>query len=464
MKNTPSLCKKNSPLSILPWTLAGLAFLLAVTTPALGTTQTAVVATVAADYSSSAVSIIPVDAENGARTAQNDLLPQTTSDISVSSYDNYYYLISKYGTNTVAKVDIAAPETVIWQYSTEGDETNSNPYEMVSVSSEKAYLIRYGSSTAWIVNPSAESEEDFKIGELDLSAYDEGDGVPEMAGAVIVGGKLFIMMQRLFCYSPSDAKPYIAVFDTETDTEIDTAQGEGDLKGIPLDIKDPLAIQYLEENDTIYVQGIGYYAVYGYGTGYEYDGGIVAIDPAAYSVDLILDDGDSTNHPYGNISGMVIVSPTKGYFVGCKDSYLDSVSYTLDNTLYAFDPSADNPTGTVVAGFENKSIAGMESGAYADQNGMLWVCNQTDAQVDILDTDTDTIEESVSTNLNPAKVVFTTEEDADDGDGSVGTDDDSGTCFISNVSKNGAMPPSSGALLALVILLAGLLTLRYSRK
>jgi hypothetical protein len=255
---------------------------------------------------------------------------------------------------------------------------------------------------------------------------------------------------------PSDAKPYIAVFDIDTDTEIDTAQGEGNLKGIPLDIKDPLTIQYLEENDTIYVQGIGYYAIYQYGTGYEYDGGIVAIDPAAYSVDPILDDGDATSHPYGNISGMAIVSPTKGYFIGCKDTYLDSASYTLDNTLYSFDPSADAPTGTAVTGLANKSIAGMGP----DQDGMLWVCNQTDAQMEVLDTATDAIEESVSTNLNPLKVVFTTEEDA----GSVGTDDDSGTCFIGSISDNGAMSPSSGAFLVLAMLLAGLLTLRYSRK
>ncbi len=49
----------------------------------------------------------------------------------------------------------------------------------------------------------------------------------------------------------------------------------------------------------------------------------------------------------------------------------------------------------------------MESGIYADMNGLLWICNQTDPEVLILDTDTDTVVDSVDTELNPGKVVFT---------------------------------------------------------
>jgi hypothetical protein len=397
MKTIP--CKKISPTSYILWTLTGMAFLLLAASPALcNVTQTAVVATVAADWSSSAVAVAPVDSESGQRTAQDGLLIQDNSDITLSTHGRYFYLLTRGTSNTVAKIDADSPGTVIWQYSTEGDEFFSNPYQLVIVNSEKAYLLRYGSSTAWIVNPSAETEEDFKIGELDLSAYDEGDGVPEMAGGVIAHGKLFVMMQRLNYWAPSEIKPYIAVFDVDTDEEIDTAMGEGGLKGIALEIKDPLSIQYLPENDTVYVQGLGYYPGYGY-PDYEDDGGIVAIDAYDYSTTLVLDDGEGENMPYGQISGMSMVSSTKGYFVG-YDGW-------GDNTLYTFDPSAENPVGTAVTGLQNKSIAGMESGIYVDKNGMLWVCNQTDVRVDILDTETDTIEESVSTALNPSRVVFT---------------------------------------------------------
>ena len=34
--------------------------------------------------------------------------------------------------------------------------------------------------TVWIVNPSATTSGEFKIGELDLSPYADSDGIPEM--------------------------------------------------------------------------------------------------------------------------------------------------------------------------------------------------------------------------------------------------------------------------------------------
>jgi len=266
-------------------------------------------------------------------------------------------------------------------------EPSSNPHGLVFLNSEKAYLFRYGTTKAWIIDPSTTTEAGFKIGELDLSSYADGDGIPEMESGVIVDDKLFIILQRLDqnnFWVP--LKAYVAVFDTTTDTEIDTGSPDPVL-GIPLEVKNPLSIQYLEANDTIYVQGAGNMFTS------EYTGGIESIDPDTYDTDLILDDGA----PYGNISGMSIVSATKGYFVGYAG--------WGDTTLYTFDPSTGT-VGSAVNGLEHKNIAGMESGIYPDKNNMLWVCNQTDARVDILDITTDTIDESVSTVLNPLRVVF----------------------------------------------------------
>lgn len=358
--------------------------------------QTAVVATAAADYSSGAHSVVSVNPVGGPRTASNNLAP-TISDITVTSYGNFFYRIEKYFADNVTKFSVDAPDTPIWQYSTldNPSDPTSNPYDMVFLNDRKAYLLRYGSTKAWIINPSAENEADFKIGELDLSAYDDGDGCPEMCSAVIVGDKLFIAMQRMTQAVYPDPwttnTTYVAVFDTDTDMEIDTGRGTGNMKGMPLNIRNLGAIQYLKDNGLIYVQGVGRY-------GAEYTGGIAVINPSTYGTQVILDDGDDTDHPYGNISGMAIVSPTKGYFVGYAG--------WGDNTLYSFNPSAANPAGTAVTGFENKSISGMQSGVYTDVNGLLWVCNQTDHQVDILNTDTDTIDESVDTALNPIRVVF----------------------------------------------------------
>jgi len=395
-------------------------------------TQTAVVATVAPDYSSGAHSVISVDPVGGPRTFENDLDP-TISDITVSSYSNFFFILERTGRNNVTKFNVNAPGDVMWQWSTEGAETNSNPHDLVFASAEKAYLLRYGCNTAWIVNPSATEESGFKIGELDLSAYSVGGIAPGMHSGVIADGKLFITLQRMDATWTAQTA-YVAVFDVSTDTEIDTGKGSGDMLGIPLPIKNPGAIQYLAENTTIYVQGTGRY----YGT-LEYSSGIAAINPSSYDVSMVLDDGDETDHPYGFIARMAILSATKGYFVGYAG--------WGDNTLYSFNPSDPSPVGTAIQGFENIMIAGMESGVYFDRNNFLWVCNQTDARVDILNTTTDLIDESVGTNLNPSKVVFCQEGSPDPSS----SGDSGGGCFIDTVAGSGFPIVPCIVILSLII-------------
>ncbi len=408
--------KRFSLYLLLPAVIMLTAFILVPVGSVAQADQTAVVATAAADYSSGAHSVISVNPVGGPRTASNNLAA-TISDITVTAYGNFFYRIEKYFADNVTKFSIDAPATPIWQYSTldAPSDPTSNPQDMVFASGQKAYILRYGSTKAWIVDPSAADEAGFKIGELDLSAYDDGDGCPEMKSAVIVGNKLFIAMQRMTQAAYPDPwltnTAYVAVFDTDTDTEIDTGRGTGDMKGIPVNIRNLGGIQYLAANGLIYVQGVGRYAA-------EYTGGIAVINPDTYGTQVILDDGDDTDHPYGNISGMAIVSPTRGYFVGYAG--------WGDNTLYSFDPSAANPVGTAVTGLENKNIAGMESGVYTDVNGLLWVCNQTDHRVDILNTNTDAVDESIDTALNPIRVVFVGGNAPGGGSGGGG----GGGCFI----------------------------------
>jgi len=366
-------------------------------------TQKAVVATAAADYSSGDHVVISVDPLGGPRavsgTDQSGMYP-TISDITVAAYGRYFYRIERFQSDSITKFDISSPATPVWQFSTlDPGETSSNPHDLVFANPTKAYLMRYGTAKAWIVDPSAAAEADFKIGELDLSAYADGDGYPEMHTGVVVNGKLFIALQRIDrdnAWTPTTA--YLAVFDTETDTEIDTGQGQGGLQGIELPVKNPGGIQYLEENNTIYVQGKGDLGATWTGRPAEYSGGIISVNPDTYQTSLVLDDGNSTNHPYGNISGMTIADSTKGYFAGYAG--------WGDNTLYVFNPATGQASGAANDYLKNKNIAGMETGVYLDMNEMLWVCNSTDAEVVILDTTDDSIDEKISTNLNPQRVVF----------------------------------------------------------
>ena len=383
-----------------------LTFCLLVPNAALCQDQTAVLATAASDYTSGAHAVISVDPIGGPRTAQTQILP-TISDITVDAYGDFFYRLERTGvasSHNVTKFAIDAPDTVVWQYSTEGSESGSNPYDLIFVSDTKAYLLRYGSTTAWIVDPSTTTEAGFKTGELDLSAYADSDGIPEMNSGVLVGTKLFILFQRLDrnnFWSPTN-DTLVGVFDTATDTE---------LAQITVPVENPLTIQYVEANDTIYVAGVGSY-------GSAPFGGIATIDPDAHSSALLL-DGET----YSGISGVAVISSTKGYFIGYGSWQA--------NTLYTFDPSAGTPAPTAVTGFDGIALGGMQSGVYVDENNMLWICNQTDDQVDILDTATDTVDESVDTVLNPLAVIFVGGAQGD----TDGGDDDSGTCFINTMMK-----------------------------
>ncbi len=407
--------------------------------------QTAVIATVAADYSSGAHSIVDVDPVGGPRNVQNDLLP-TISDIMVAAYENHFYRLERYQGDNVTKFDIAAPDTLIYQYSVldSGETDSANPHAMIFLNDQKAYVLRYGKTTAWIVNPSAASEAEFKIGELDLSDYADADGIPEMDNGIIVDGILYITLQRIDRDSgwvPSNPA-YVALFDTATDTEIDTGVANTDgVKGILLPVKNPGAIQYLSANDTIYLQGVGDFGSSWSGRDPDYSGGIVTIDPSSYATAVLVDDGDDTDHPYGNISGMAIVSADKGYFIGYAG--------WGDNTVYGFSPTTGVVSGVVNADLTGKNIAGMQSGAYADKNNMLWICNQTDAEVAVLDTADDTIDEKIATNLNPIMVVFTSQGSSGGGSGD---DGDSSGCFIGACEDGFA---GSGLLFIGLFLIAG---------
>ena len=431
-------------VNTISWAATGILFALTAAcisgTARAAVTETAVVATLAADYSSAAHAVISVDPPGGPRAGRTDLLPTLTSDITINAYKNFFYRIERFQADNVTKFDISAPETPIWQFSTNdlGETGSSNPYDLLFVNDQKAYLLRYGTTLAWIVNPSAVTAAEFKIGELDLGAYADADGIPEMSAGVIAGDRVFIALQRLDRdngWVPSNTS-YLAVFDTATDKEIDTGVSNSDgVKGIPLPIRNPGSVQYLAENDTVYVQGAGDYGSSWTGRDPEYSGGIAAIDPLDYTVEVVLDDGDDNNHPCGNISGMGIVSAEKGYFVGYAG--------WGDNTLYAFNPATGAVSGPANDDLKGKNIAGMEAGAYADNRGRLWVCNQTDAEVVILNTADDTIDESVFTNLNPTRVVFTTEGEPDP-EPETGGDGGGSGCFISS-----AYSPGSGSWILL---------------
>lgn len=373
----------------------------------------------AADWTSGSHSTISVDATDGSRTLANNLLP-TISDLAVSAHGEYFFRIERYGADNVTKFQFGNPDTPIWQVSTkesgeEGLQSDSaNPFAMVFASAEKAYLIRYGANTAWVVDPSVDyaHRDQFKIGELDLSVYADMDGYPEMCGGVVVGDKLFVVMQRLQDCCPAEGVfSYVAVFDTATNEEIDTGKGVDDgLKGIPLPIynagfPEAGAIQYLAETGKIYISGPASIGFCSSGIGGK--GGVVAVDPGTYEADLVLDGTtDPESFQNDNVFGVAMASATKGYFVSNPNAYAITGSA---NVFRSFNPQTgvvdDVPVNAYLDG---KDIGGLKIGP----QGKLWICNSSDAELVILDPSDDSIEETLTVGLLPKQLAFGQVENA----------------------------------------------------
>jgi|GEM_PF-6298228 len=305
----------------------------------------AAIATVDPSFMGSALQIADIDYASSRAVLSAEHLAQDQSDYTVSAYGQHFYHIGRFQIDAINKYAFSSPTQKIWPsthadgWSILGSDYDANAYEIVFVNEEKAYLIRYGSTKVWIINPSATDQAHFKLDELDLSAYDDGDGAPEMAAATIVGDKLFVVMQRLHHWCPTE-DAYIAVFDINTNTEVDvnSANDPKGLKGIRLAVRNPSTIDYQKDIGLV-VSGVGAGTIFSCTPPNRYSGGIEVIHPGTYQTSLLLDDGDEANHPYDFISAAIVLDKNNGYFV----SYAD----WQDTKLYHFNPSTKAVTGLV---------------------------------------------------------------------------------------------------------------------
>lgn len=327
--------------------------------------------------------------------------PATNSDIDVATDGTSIFQLGKYEQDSLSKYSLANDSTPVYQFSLLGEESTANPYQVIFASETKAYVIRYGSDKIWIIDPSASTEANFKTGELDISAYDSD--APNANGAVLLNGKLFVLMERLDGFNVTK-QGYIAVFDTTTDTEIDTGQGTADgLMGIALGVSNPTGLQYSESNDLLYVIGRGnYFGTYNTTDNNDendvdrFSGGLVTIDPESYAASLLLDDGTETENQ-GFFIKLVTVSADKSYLV------TNTGTYSGTSTLRSLHSTTGILDAGSIAGLASKDIAAI---ALSPEN-QLWVgVNDTAPRIDKIDIVTNQVSGSFESTLVPINFVF----------------------------------------------------------
>lgn len=352
----------------------------------------AVVNTIDAGFSDSQLSYIDLTKQPLTAVDSGDF--KGTSDYTVSGYGQYFYQIGRMGADKISKYSADEPNKVVAEFSTldKANDPTSNPYDLVFASDSKAYLIRYGSDKLWVVNPEATKQEEFKIGEIDLSAYNTTDSKPDMAAGVIVDGKLYLAMQRLEGYDATVNASYVAVIDTDTDKEVDTRE-EGStetLKGIKLKTSNPDDIIY--QDGLLLVQSIGSYSGPSFG-------GVELINTNNYSTERLIQDDATT----GLITQLAIVDSGKGYIA----QYLG----WGNNQLCSFNPTASDAQASIdcsladVTGIKNTNIGNLTISPAGD----LWVsiADAGNPRIDVIDTANDTVSQTIDQfSYNPEKVVF----------------------------------------------------------
>lgn len=358
----------------------------------------AIVQTVAPDYTSSEL-VMVTGSDSQVSTGYQI---KDKSDFTVSTYNSEVFHIGRYGIDTIEKFASDNLDTATWSYSTQDDLDSSsrNPYAITFASEQKAYLLRYGSPTVWIVNPEATQAEDFKIGELDLSAYAENNSAltPSPASAVITDGKLFIAMQRIDD-SWNAQQAYVAVFDTATDAEIETnASSTDSVMGIPVNGVNPLENSLVAFGNEVFITSRDSYA------SFDLSGSMIeAIDTDTFALREVLTASDIADNTAANIKASVVVAADTGFFFVSQSVY--EPSYHEVSAIYQFNPTTGEINAQTVAGSGEEAINAI---AY-DSNGYLWVAvgSNTAPGLDILDLETGELYgERLLTDLNPTAIAI----------------------------------------------------------
>lgn len=188
------------------------------------------------------------------------------SDAVARQHDRLIYVVNRLYGDNIQVIDPDGGFATVLQFSA---GAGSDPHDIVFVSSERAYVPR--SESRWLleVNPTTGTVTD----SIDLGPLADADGIPEMDGAALADGLLFVSVQRLdrdYYWIPVPPS-YLAVVDVSTNILVDVDPVTPGVQGIELTCANPRG-EILAGGDgtTLYVACPGQWGAL--------DGGIEAVD------------------------------------------------------------------------------------------------------------------------------------------------------------------------------------------
>ncbi|MBM3280007.1 MAG: hypothetical protein FJY95_18320 [Candidatus Handelsmanbacteria bacterium] len=243
--------------------------------------------------------------EAGGGAPRTDLLT-IHSDAVARYHDGRVYVINRLGQDNILVLDPAAPADPLLQFSV---GNGSNPQDLEFASQRKAYVSRHNSASLLLVDPRSGDS----LGEIDLSAFADADGLPEPAEMALVGDRLYVACQRLDRNAGWVAsQSVLAVIDINTDQLVDWDSGQEGVQGLALQIDNPGNL--IGMGGKLYVGQTGQYGVA--------DGGVEMVDLASgRSEGLVLGESELG----GDLTSFALVSAAKGYAVVSAPDFSNSV-------------------------------------------------------------------------------------------------------------------------------------------
>ena len=222
-------------------------------------------------------------------------------------HDGRVYIVNRLGQDNILVLDAMDLRTPLTQFSV---GNGANPHDIEIVAPDKAYVTRYDTESLLIVNP----QDGAELGEIDLSAFADADGLPEVSQIVRVGDRLYLSCQRLDRnggWGPADVS-YLIVVDLATDTLVDVDLDAEGVQGIALSAANPNSMAVIGEQIAVGV-------VVGFG---DRSGGVEIVDTATNrSLGLAVSEEDLG----GDITSMVLVDQNRGYAVVADENFANSV-------------------------------------------------------------------------------------------------------------------------------------------
>ena len=286
------------------------------------------------------------------------------------------FLIARFAGDSITVLDPAYSSKIDNQYSV---GPGSNPQDMAVVSPERAYVSRLAEETLLVVQPLTGKQ----LGQVDLSAWADEDGLAEPGWIVADGDKIWIALNRLVDFQPSGSSTVL---------RLHAASGEVEAE-IVLSGTNPFARMRLAPGPGKIV--IGQSGRFG-----QLDGGVELLDPADDSLSGFVISEQALG---GDITDALLLSNDRGYAV-VGEAQPDGSAVTR---LVRFDPTTGSVTAVLdqAEGFDHSFIELSPDGE------QLWVSDRRRSSpgVRIFDTadDQELTQDPIDLGLPPFMVCFT---------------------------------------------------------